>query len=1060
MGIHKNKRSARVSKQRPSKEVADGKPTNDSTSSSKRLKRTGTADLGNDKSRMHGKRKTKGKSSDELDISFVPKNFKNNGLDKRKQKEKVMKTKSVKTGKQIAGNRQKARSNRDKSASDQECSKRTTVPTISKKGGIEKGSGKAKVVKAGDQTKDTGVGESKYPCNDCEKIYSSIGSLRSHTRVHNPKQHRCDVCGRYFRSLRWLKKHAIIHTDDSPYKCPICSTLFKNNDRYTIHYRTHSDHKPYHCDICGKRFRISGNLKLHKKVHAPEKAFKCDICNKEFSSNKGLISHVLTHSEGQIFKCTQCGKIFGRQDHYVKHQETHTKVRPFSCDVCGQTYQNNTDLKCHLGTHADNQGFVCHFCGKGFGYKSSLTYHLRIHTGAKPYACDVCGKTFSTSSNRCKHMLSHTNFKPFKCDRCGKCFRDNRSLVLHERRHTGYRPHQCTTCLRSFIVRSELNRHRSKTHSQPPNTDQYQKDSGTTDANNTGPKVNDTDVFAEHSMEKSGSAYSATVTSDCVGAKSGLHLSQGNSAISANTSVNSIYSHIPVSSDNSSINVVSNNTDNSGFDRHRYLDHTDSFPSNIAMCVHDVGDSDVAMYGTSQILQYELPLHTNTALPPYQQVVVVPWLASDDSESHSLNTTELALPLQNHRDDNTSSTSQMVSESYHSGQVISASWSVPHSSYDYKSSASQTESQGYHSILGSSASPGELHSHPHLLAVTNVSALAMHNLSPNQDLSQNQNQHIINNETVSHIKPPIAESHEETRDVSSTTAKVDKGESTLIKPSKSEGHEEKRDVSPTTEQVEKGEIKVMLATDGNCIDHTGQELTIGILQPAVLETDFSPPGGNLGDDTPRDLDTTNVDDNEVDYHMDVDTDDEYQWDKEVDAYSTLDDANSCSRTDVTKESKENTNAILKNTSDLKELEQVPTSKNIADRVSNSKGGTVNTKSKYNKNRSKIKRTHKTTNAKTGNSKTTIKTKSRGKNKEVLSCKLCSRTFLYKASFASHKKRHRTQSKLICKSCDKSFNNIHRLENHMKVHDQVDETDAKFKCDACECTTARILYRAT
>ncbi len=49
----------------------------------------------------------------------------------------------------------------------------------------------------------------------------------------------CKVCGKSFASSVTLRRHAVVHTGEKPYKC----------------------------DICDKRFNVQTNLTRHKKLH-------------------------------------------------------------------------------------------------------------------------------------------------------------------------------------------------------------------------------------------------------------------------------------------------------------------------------------------------------------------------------------------------------------------------------------------------------------------------------------------------------------------------------------------------------------------------------------------------------------------------------------------------------------------------------------------------------------------------------------------------------------------------------------------------------------------------
>ncbi|CAI9716372.1 finger 233-like [Octopus vulgaris] len=118
------------------------------------------------------------------------------------------------------------------------------------------------------------------------------------------------------------------------------------------------------CDICGKSYTELSYLKAHQVVsHGPNaakpnkcnipslKTFKCDICSKQFSRNYHLDRHRMTHTGEKPFKCKVCSRTFSRNYHLHRHAFIHTGEKPYSCEVCAKAFSRTDKLKKHTKTH-------------------------------------------------------------------------------------------------------------------------------------------------------------------------------------------------------------------------------------------------------------------------------------------------------------------------------------------------------------------------------------------------------------------------------------------------------------------------------------------------------------------------------------------------------------------------------------------------------------------------------------------------------------------------------------------------------------------------------------
>ena len=82
-----------------------------------------------------------------------------------------------------------------------------------------------------------------------------------------------------------------------------------------LHEKTHSTVKNHQCNICGKYFTTIEYLKVHEKLHKTEYQFRCKICPQEFKTIYYLKKHKKTHSGGEEIKCENYKSNSGLSHH-------------------------------------------------------------------------------------------------------------------------------------------------------------------------------------------------------------------------------------------------------------------------------------------------------------------------------------------------------------------------------------------------------------------------------------------------------------------------------------------------------------------------------------------------------------------------------------------------------------------------------------------------------------------------------------------------------------------------------------------------------------------------
>ncbi|ULU07952.1 hypothetical protein L3Y34_019184 [Caenorhabditis briggsae] len=97
--------------------------------------------------------------------------------------------------------------------------------------------------------------------------------------------HQCNVCNKIFVSFKGLQQHAVIHTDQKPFRCDICSKSFRFKSNLFEHRSVHTGFTPHACPYCGKTCRLKGNLKKHLRTHVTSKE-ELDAAWRPFASNR------------------------------------------------------------------------------------------------------------------------------------------------------------------------------------------------------------------------------------------------------------------------------------------------------------------------------------------------------------------------------------------------------------------------------------------------------------------------------------------------------------------------------------------------------------------------------------------------------------------------------------------------------------------------------------------------------------------------------------------------------------------------------------------------------
>nr|XP_061789717.1 zinc finger protein 236-like [Nerophis lumbriciformis] len=268
-------------------------------------------------------------------------------------------------------------------------------------------------------------------CTICSQIFTTESQLQKHHREHeiNDKPHRCDHCPQTFNVEFNLRLHKSTHTT-SDFTCPVCNKKFTRIASLKSHTMLHEMEENLICAECGDEFVLQSQLSLHLEDHRKElsgiKIYTCKTCGKELKTSANLKEHMRSHikmrplsSSSRNYKknidrsgftnsCHHCGKAFKKPSQLVRHIRIHTGERPFKCTQCSKAFNQKVVLQTHMVRHTGEKPHLCMFCPASFSQKGNLHSHVqRVHSEAKGvplFPCMDCSCVFKKLGSLNAHI--------------------------------------------------------------------------------------------------------------------------------------------------------------------------------------------------------------------------------------------------------------------------------------------------------------------------------------------------------------------------------------------------------------------------------------------------------------------------------------------------------------------------------------------------------------------------------------------------------------------------------------------------------------------------------
>nr|CAD7426417.1 unnamed protein product [Timema monikensis] len=261
-----------------------------------------------------------------------------------------------------------------------------------------------------------------------------------------PPKHKCEICGKMWRTTSEYKSHIATHSDERPFICEICGQAYKHKTALDVHVGMHNGINPFSCPYCNKAFTQKGALQRHLPIHTGEAPYQVtNIASTPCLSQNVFILSLLTSR----CCCELCGKRFVHHTSFNMHTLAHTGQKSYKCAVCGLALLSGSHLKRHSRVHTGERPYQCQTCGKRFAERYNLVAHTRVHdplagggreSAKKMHRCQLCGASFDRKPKLEDHMaLSHNKINDADDSRkwlgFGHLF--NAADVNHHHHHQG-----------------------------------------------------------------------------------------------------------------------------------------------------------------------------------------------------------------------------------------------------------------------------------------------------------------------------------------------------------------------------------------------------------------------------------------------------------------------------------------------------------------------------------------------------------------------------------------------------------------------------------------------
>uniref|UniRef100_A0A2H1WE84 SFRICE_014131 n=1 Tax=Spodoptera frugiperda TaxID=7108 RepID=A0A2H1WE84_SPOFR len=286
---------------------------------------------------------------------------------------------------------------------------------------------------------------SLFYCLYCLRSFTNEKEYKLHERKHKQgtkSTYSCAICSERYGSLSDLRKHDLIHQEDSDEGyviqdlLPYLSAVLK----FKAVTALLSQHKPtvHTCMCCHFTTTELEDIIAHSQNNKKCKIYVCHKCTNVYKNKSALQSHLEKVCEkykpyGPV-ECPDCKVIYNSLV-FSKHKKV---CKIIKCFTCGTQYPSMYELTEHQSKDhpLSIELATCKFCWKQCVGTVALDKHIerthKPHLHLYKYLCTTCKMPFKHPQKLFAHYFTmHKDIEPYTCKICSKKFRIRKQFTLH-----------------------------------------------------------------------------------------------------------------------------------------------------------------------------------------------------------------------------------------------------------------------------------------------------------------------------------------------------------------------------------------------------------------------------------------------------------------------------------------------------------------------------------------------------------------------------------------------------------------------------------------------------